>query len=1041
MTYTYHPNDYFYDIESLEDAFTYARFNPNTNTATAYVLWGKDQLERLSDNDINKIKQKIYEVNPDFKAKNIKLEIKNGVTELMEHLVPLFVDQLSGYHTLSKVAENYTNAYGERLSVNPFVDETNENDRSIHTFQFGFNSKAYDMPMTAYIIDMWAENKLPVHNSDWANTSSHITPSKIKKVSNSLIQASFPSQAPYFGYNEPSGKILNAMTTSARFADVRLLLGKSGKLTLGLKRYAAQAGWTILESELVKGSDSLHRIADEINKQNPDKTITAVDLLADVLAYNFVDVLNTKNLFELSDWQTGFTQHLQLLERYEKEFEGKLYVDSTNSKFIEYVIVPNNGGKPVKLQDSETIDLTFPTNQGDVNMLELAHQMGLPDEIYNFYKNFDGATSVKDGLESVKADPALALAREEGRLNENGTTLDIWVPKSNGELTNAHVNVSIGGGHGEYANRDEYLAIGEIFKTFDLEQKVYLDYFDTISHQFDNVVFDESDETKDAKKREKAIKDARLELTRLVKDNPDATLADLPIASPVQTHNHPLKTLATVNSKRITAKENKIKWSQKPADYVKTVYAKDTIHADVDSLYPSLLTLLRTLLRQDGVDVYAQIREERLEIKFSLPEHKSDYTDEDWKRNAVQLLLKLLLNSATGAADANFDTNILVSNKITAMRIIGNLLITLLSIKLSDIGGEIVSINTDGLYVNGISEDEADAVIQEWKELFQLSASPEKIDKFISKDSNNRLEMTNGKIDYAGGASFSAWKEPSMTKSVSKPAMLDETLVHYLASQDYALREFDHDKAVQYMQYRIATAKSVQDKAKLIRQFQWIFNSSPYKNRFMTFYNTKTGARQLLPNISRTFLVKPEYSDDIISLMTVAKKNGTDDPEARQLIDDENIKLTYERGQHLRNEAEARADDLINEITALTKTNTPDLPQWFDEHESQLQELADVMGMDPARYAPLAWISDLTTFKKKFTEEYKKTLKGTNSRILRAAFETATRVLPDMRFVLANDNVEVLAQTDLLSKLDLNAYADLVENEWSVWAADFVEVG
>lgn len=1027
MTYKYHAHDAFYDIESVDDAFTYAMFNPEVNVANVFILWGEDQLEPLSKDQRDFIKQRILEINPKLKAQKTTINIINGVSDLMENLIPLFASELNHSSVQYGQLMNLKNAYTqEPLTKNPYVDNAGNIDTSIHTYQFGFNSKAYDMGMTAYVIDQWLNHEIPMYDSDFAETNSFITPHNIKKISDALIAANYPNQVPELSFRSGAGHILKAMTTSTRWADVRLLLGKSAKLTLGLKRYAAQAGWTILESDLVKGHDSLHAIARKLNED-------PLELLADMIAYNMVDVLNTKNLFELPDWQNGFNQHLDMLDRFADKFEGKLYVDSTNSKYIEYVIVPNNGGEPIVLQDNPTIDFTYPSANGDIDILEYAHEHGLPDEVYAFYDNYrhtygkNGLSPIEVAQDKMKHDPRLEKAREEGRLSEKGTSLDMWVTDVNGNANNSHINVSIGGAHGEYADHQEFLEVQAQLNDYQYQQDLMVSYFDEIGKkELAELPSDATDKEKD-----KAVRNARLVVSRMIKDD-DATVLDV-IPGPLSDDMHliPLQKLVTMNSKRISRKKLPVV-DLKPGSYVKTIFGKQVIHADVDSLYPSLLTLLKTLIGHDGVDVYGELRNERLKLKNSLPESKADYTEADNAVNRKQLLNKLLLNSATGAADANFKTNILVSNKITSMRIIGNILIYLLSIELASIGATLVSINTDGLYAYGITEAEADKVINKWKAFFQLSASPEVIDRFVSKDTNNRLEVTNNKIQYAGGSSFSAYKKPSMSKSVAKPAIMDESLVQYLSYDNDPLSEFDAAKVKQYLQYRIASSKTLEEKAATLLQFQWIFTGSPSKNRFYYVYNTVHDSYQALGNISRAFILDPQYSNEQIKLLSVSKSVGSNDPVAYNLIKQDQIELTTD-GTHLITPAEQATDDIISEIKDLKKSKT-DIAEWFNEHQAQLANAVQTMRISPSAYAPLALLGDFKEFTKFYTDAYKNTMTGTNSSIIRAGFIASQRVTEDMRFEVHNEDLHSLAKSDILNKLDLDKYVDLIHDEWSIWA-------
>ena len=44
-TYNYQPMDGFYDIESVEDAWTFSHYSPLNNIVNVFILWGSDKLE------------------------------------------------------------------------------------------------------------------------------------------------------------------------------------------------------------------------------------------------------------------------------------------------------------------------------------------------------------------------------------------------------------------------------------------------------------------------------------------------------------------------------------------------------------------------------------------------------------------------------------------------------------------------------------------------------------------------------------------------------------------------------------------------------------------------------------------------------------------------------------------------------------------------------------------------------------------------------------------------------------------------------------
>ena len=99
--------------------------------------------------------------------------------------------------------------------------------------------------------------------------------------------------------------------------------------------------------------------------------------------------------------------------------------------------------------------------------------------------------------------------------------------------------------------------------------------------------------------------------------------------------------------------------------------ADPTTHEDFCSYYPSLLMMMSAFWNDGlGYDRYAEIfadkqRYGKLKKDKSLtPEKREEY-------GILQAGTKLILNSASGAADAGFESNIRMNNQIISMRIIG----------------------------------------------------------------------------------------------------------------------------------------------------------------------------------------------------------------------------------------------------------------------------------------------------------------------------------------------------------------------------------
>ena len=183
-----------------------------------------------------------------------------------------------------------------------------------------------------------------------------------------------------------------------------------------------------------------------------------------------------------------------------------------------------------------------------------------------------------------------------------------------------------------------------------------------------------------------------------------------------------------------------------------------------------------------GYDRYGEIFDDK--TKFGIMMKDPQYTPEQQglystMRNGT----KLILNSASGAGDANFESNIRMNNKIISMRIIGQLFTWRIGQAQTIEGAKMTSTNTDGLY-SVLEATLNDAILKRESDSIHVEIEPEPI-YLNSKDSNNRMEIeVEGneltKITGASGGTLGCRKGPNPEKSLAHPAILDWALAEYL---------------------------------------------------------------------------------------------------------------------------------------------------------------------------------------------------------------------------------------------------------------------
>jgi hypothetical protein len=214
---------------------------------------------------------------------------------------------------------------------------------------------------------------------------------------------------------------------------------------------------------------------------------------------------------------------------------------------------------------------------------------------------------------------------------------------------------------------------------------------------------------------------------------------------------------------------------------------------------------------------------------------------------------KLILNSASGAADTVYDTNIRMNNVIIAMRIIGQLFTWRIGQAQTLEGFKITSTNTDGLYAvcDESSRELCRSILKRESESIGVDIEPEEM-RLISKDANNRIEVSlEGKILSASGGDTACFDGPNPTKALAHPAIVDTLIVKYLVK--YGPNEkFDYVRAMQILD----EIKKENEPKQLLMLYQNMINSSEGTCRYV-FARVGNDIRKLQHN-NRVFAVKQE---------------------------------------------------------------------------------------------------------------------------------------------------------------------------------------
>ena len=106
--------------------------------------------------------------------------------------------------------------------------------------------------------------------------------------------------------------------------------------------------------------------------------------------------------------------------------------------------------------------------------------------------------------------------------------------------------------------------------------------------------------------------------------------------------------------------------------------------------YLKHLKFFKRIVNGHVVDDYSTMLDERLKLKYFLEDLNKkgiQWTEKIMIKIVVKKENKLLLNSASGKADGNFDNKIRVNNKMLSARLNGQLILAYLVYKITDHGG------------------------------------------------------------------------------------------------------------------------------------------------------------------------------------------------------------------------------------------------------------------------------------------------------------------------------------------------------------------
>ena len=613
---------------------------------------------------------------------------------------------------------------------------------------------------------------------------------------------------------------------------------------------------------------------------------------------------NSKGAFEIDDLDSGHLRELNQdlmheINKRQRENDQPEFPVDTNTKDAHQRF-------EFKLSGGDEVD-------GDVfeDLLEMARDVyDLPDGVYDFYSHIRGS-DVRNGMDDIKS----RLSDVDDKLENNHLRIsdieniddykyndnifytdraNITVPVRN---SNTYLTFSTGGIHGEYFDSDAFWNTFEQEVEKSKKNQAFNDDLEAIQNVFgkndiDAQAFRDTKQEGNLKEEvENRTNDTKLIDKIIQLDGGQYQFATYSKANGYKWKNKKkIKSIIeiTQGSGKGSTSKSQLK------SFAKTVDATNVGHNDIASMYPSLLQALSVFKRQvngETIDDYSKLLDERLEMKAARSNY--EYGSKEYQElDQRQTENKLTLNAASGQADGKYDNKIRVNNKMTGARLKGQLILAYLVYKITDQGGLCISSNTDGVYYTGISNDEVSEINEEWCHYFQMGATPEHIDHFISKNSNNRVEIPNaeekGSEIVASGADVLAFKGENVDKKATKPNIIDWMLVYYFRYHEYPLRKFDKNwikNTLETIINKVDESKNPTNVQQLFGYFQWVMKDGLGSNQYFLPININKDETEVATksHTKRIFLVKE--SDYGIAKYAVNKQLKHEDKEIRNLLE------------------------------------------------------------------------------------------------------------------------------------------------------------
>lgn len=932
-------NGLFYSIKSLNKIFSLCEYSEKTNTISIYYLLisnlnGNKDFTEQQEEYLRKI---ICSCNKDFDGRiefynlhqedsNIRLATTYGCESVYlpdKWKFPLIGDVdptydadscpfILGYDSINYMQTILSMYFSDVFRESSFQPTTPENI-SIYNNELLSERFKESMPErlkcvydirsdTAYDPDVYIINGRKLRDEGWKTTN-------------------------------PAYYIRKNQINSGRHIDIARLNEKQDHAAL--KRLLGMSGYQILESEL------------EISSSN-DTCLVNLNSIAKLFGYHASDVLNLRKLFYDKNYFGPFQLKRQILIDYPElifnqkvaQNSIKLYeadkrlecvkmnratINSSSAQLAAGCLCPYG-----TLPDAKSVSFMYPSEKK-------AKELGIPrvnvlDETVKFIDDkLRPLVRTPKGQEILnKLDEMIAMYRKiEGKdfnathadklnsvvydLNKFKDKVNVPYMNADGEPSSCYVTFSVGGLHGAEYNKALYYE----------DYKAYTDnirLLERIIAKYNNAsnLIIKYEDGKPVKRKTVTIDGTTYPVSQFVK-------AGCTLNSALNGRGEFRKEFMVPKKPELFVTDNKGNSKLNPR-YCMTSFG-NTNHEDFTSYYVFLLINMSAFENPDlGYDRYQEI--------FGNKQHYGELMkDKSLDKETRELYsvmrngTKLILNSASGAADVSYNTSIRMNNMIIAMRIIGQLFTWRIGQAQTLEGAKVVSTNTDGLYTVFDAEENS-RILKREVAAIHVGIEPEPI-YLVSKDANNRWEgvvtgnsgnsLTDVRIIAASGGTLRCRMGPDTLSALDHPAVIDWALSEFTkwkalsgAMDDFVpeVGKYLIEKALPY--FCADKETHIVDRVWLLKMFQNVIAANPNNGTYhfaakepISSQNELSVEPIKLQHYNRVFYVDPakvpaEHQQNIVYLASAyvrpynqKEKNQDRNPLAVKVICELNHDTTH----------------------------------------------------------------------------------------------------------------------------------------------------